>query len=142
MPKTSWSNDDLKKLTNPLNHRIIYDGYNFVWEHNINDKWELHCIKLFNDYKKPYSWLMECISNWSKEIKERELKESRQHFKQMFKDLKIKQNISIAINEIAKEHHTKTKEKIKMIRNINPNLSSLEIAEILGISKRAVNKYS
>jgi hypothetical protein len=39
---TSWSDEDLEKLSNPNNHRIRWDNIEYHWEHKINGhKWNL-----------------------------------------------------------------------------------------------------
>ena len=47
---TSWSDEDLEKLSNPNNHRIRWDNIEYHWEHKINGyKWETHCIDSFEE---------------------------------------------------------------------------------------------
>ena len=44
MNRTSWSDSDLEKLTNRDNHRIRYNGFEYVWEHRLSSKWELQTL--------------------------------------------------------------------------------------------------
>ena len=39
--KTSWSTNQLQLLTNINNHKFMFDGYEYRWMHNINDKYIL-----------------------------------------------------------------------------------------------------
>ena len=50
--KTSWSNDDLRKLIIVDNHKIVYDGYEYTWYRKLEDNWEIHFIRNFTDKKK------------------------------------------------------------------------------------------
>ena len=50
-------------------------------------------------------------------------------------------DIDIKIREISREAKVKTKEKVREIVNLKPTISSKDIADILEITPRAVNKH-
>jgi Fic family protein len=135
--KTSWSTSDLKQLVEITNHRITYDGYEYVWEHYLNKEWRRHFVRNFKDYKKPYGWLLNCVYRWNKELVKRSQEEDRKYFDSMFKDLEIERKI----HSIAKEYQNKTKDRVLRIKELKPELSSKEIGELLEVSKRTVERY-
>lgn len=136
MIKTSWSDSDLEKLTNPKNHRIRFDGYEYVWEHKINKSWERHAIHNFEDYKRPYVSLQSWLWNWSKELMERKMKQASDYFKDMETYLKNTKKVL----EI-KNGPYKTKKKIQMIQELMPSETVTFIADVLDISRQAVHKH-
>jgi hypothetical protein len=97
--KTSWTNEQLEKLSLPSNHKITYDGFEYWWHHKINgNKWELHYINSTEDSSKYVKYLTYWLIRWSKELSER-LKESvRDGMKVFNQELKITQTyVSISM---------------------------------------------
>ena len=136
MIKTSWSDNDLEKLTDPKNHRIRFDGYEYVWEHKINNSWERHAVNNFEDWKRPYASLQYWLWNWSKELMERKMKYANEYLKHMKAYFKNTQRVV----EI-KNGPYKTKRKIEMIQELMPSESITFIADVLDISRQAVHKH-
>tara|TARA_R100001463_G_scaffold65951_1_gene119282 strand:- start:586 stop:1017 length:432 start_codon:yes stop_codon:yes gene_type:complete len=135
---TSWSNDDLEALCVSKNHKITFDGHEFWWYHKINgNKWELHYINGFEDWKKPYSWLKFNLHKWNKELEDRKQKDYAFYLKDMQEEL-----ISVKkMADISKDESIKTKDKIKMIKQLDPDMSVIAIANILRISRQAVHRH-
>jgi hypothetical protein len=52
--KTSWSTNQLRLLTDIYNHKFMFDGYEYRWMHNINDKWEIHLLNHLKTLKKDF----------------------------------------------------------------------------------------
>ena len=131
MHKTSWSDTDLEKLTNRENHRIIFNGIEYVWEHHLKNKRELHSIFLYKDYKILYSNLQFWLHNWKKELDKRREKDCDllENLKQTDKAVKI-----------ANGSYT-TKKKVQLICELMPNESVQYIADILQITRQAVYKH-
>ena len=50
-------------------------------------------------------------------------------------------DIDVKIREISREAKIKTKEKVREIVSLKPDITSKEIADILDITPRAVNKH-
>jgi hypothetical protein len=130
---TNWTTEQLKNLKEVTNHKVIYDGYEFVWMSKPEDVWIRHYIRNFEDYNKPMSWIHHHTYNWSKEYKQRQEK--------YLSDMRRSLDIDVKIREISREAKVKTKEKVREIVNLKPNITSKEIAEILDITPRAVNKH-
>lgn len=133
MNKTSWSTEHLRQLKEITNHKVIYDGYEFVWMSKIDNKWQRHYIANFEDYNKPMSWIYFTIARWDKEYKQR----SESYFNEMIKELEI----DVKIKEISNEYSKKTKQKINEIKTLKPTISNKEIADILGVSVRTVERH-
>lgn len=133
MNKTNWSDNELKQLKEITNHRVRFDGYEFIWEHNIDNNWNRHYVSNFIDYKKPMSWIHHNIHIWKKEYNFRKSK----YLKNMERDL----DIQIKITEISREASKRTKIKIQEILNIKPNITNKDIADVLGVTKRTVERY-
>jgi hypothetical protein len=132
MSKTSWSTEHLRQLKEITNHKVIYDGYEFVWLSKIDNKWQRHYIDNFKDYNKPMSWIYFNINKWNKEYEQRSLS----YMKNMQLDLEIE----VRITEISREANIKTKEKIEEIVKLKPSINNQEIADILGVTVRTVRR--
>ena len=130
---TNWTTEQLGNLKNVTNHKVVYDGYEFVWMSKPNDTWTRHCVSNFKDYNKPMSWIHHHTYNWGKEY--------RQRHDRYLQDMRKSLDIDVKIREISREAKVKTKEKVREIINLKPNISSKEIADILDITPRAVNKH-
>ena len=52
---TNWSTEDLLHLKELTNHKVVYDGYEFVWMHRLYGEWNRHYVNNFEDYNKPMS---------------------------------------------------------------------------------------
>ena len=133
MHKTSWSTEHLRQLKEITNHKVIYDGYEFVWMSKIDGKWQRHYTANFEDYNKPMSWIYFTISRWDKEYKQR----SESYFNEMIKELEV----DVKIKEISNEYSKKTKQKINEIKTLKPTISNKEIADILDVSIRTVERH-
>lgn len=130
---TSWSTSDLKMLKEITNHRVVFDGYEFVWESNTTKGWNRHYIRNFKDYNKPMSWIYFNISLWENEYKDR----LKDYTKNMIKGL----DADVKIKEICLDHSKKTKQKIHQIKVLKPEITSKEIADILNITQRSVQRH-
>ena len=130
MNRTSWSDSDLDKLTNRENHRIIFNGIEYVWEHRLKNKWELHSVYLYKEYNILYSNLKFWLHNWRKELDQRRAK---------YDILKNLQQTDKAI-KIANGSYT-TKKKVELVIELMPNESVQYIADILKVTRQAVYKH-
>lgn len=125
-----FNNREIDNLSRPHNHKIQFDGYNFWWHSYKKDKWELHCIKPFSNYKKALEyikyWLQQyalMISNDNDAIN------------------KITDNVidQVRIYDIVNSNKS-TFEKICDIYAIKPFATQVELGEYLNISKMAICK--
>ena len=130
---TSWSIEHLKQLKEITNHKVIYDGYEFVWMSKIDNKWGRQYIENFTDYNTPMSWIHFCIDKWSKEYN------SRPH--KYIKDMQTNLEIEIKIREISREANIRTKNKIKEILKLKPTMSNKEISDILGVTIKSIEYH-
>lgn len=131
--KTSWSTNHLNQLKEITNHKVVYDGFDFVWLCNIDSSWIRQSVVDFKDYNKPMSWIHFHTHRWGKEYIDRHMK----YLDNMRKEL----DIDVKIVEIGKEANIKTKQKIKEIMSLKPNISSKDIAKILGVTIRTVERH-
>jgi hypothetical protein len=133
MYKTNWTTEELSKLKDITNHKVIYDGYEFVWMSRIRSKWRRHCVDNFIDYNKPMSWIYHHIYRWNKEYRERHSK--------YVEEMKIQLDIDVKIKEISRVANIKTKQKILEILNLKPNMSNKNISDVLGVTIRTVERH-
>lgn len=133
MIKTSWSTEHLRQLKELTNHKVVFDGYEFVWMSKIDDKWRRHYIRNFDDYNTPMSWIYHNIYLWSNEYKDR----NENYFKDMIKELEV----DVKIKEISNEYCKKTKQKVNEIKMLKPTITNKEIADILEVSIRTVERH-
>jgi len=133
----SWTNEQLELLCKPENHKIIFDGYEYKWHHKLDgNKWDLHSVYTFEDWKKPYSWLQWALGAWSKELEARRKEASKDHFKDMKVYLyKVEQARLIA------DSNLKTKSKIHQLQALLPEESITFISNLLKMSRQAIHKH-
>lgn len=135
---TSWSNEELELLCKPENHKITFDGFEFWWYHKIHgNKWSLHYIEGFKDWKKPYSWLQTRLYKWTKELTDRRVEAASSYFYEMKKNLEAAKQVM----DISNNKKLKTKQKIKMIQELLPNESITYIANVLNLSRQAIHRH-
>jgi hypothetical protein len=138
MNKTSWSNEELEMLCKPENHKITFDGFEFWWYHRVNgNKWDLHYIEGFENWKKPYSWMQSWLYKWSKELTDRRIEASASYLNEMKNTLEATKQVL----KISKNKKLKTKDKIQMIQELLPKESITYIAKVLDISRQAVHRH-
>ena len=130
---SNWSTEDLAMLKELTNHRVTYDGYEFVWESNTTNGWNRHYIRNFEEYNTPMSWIYFNIARWEKEYRDRLKDYATNMFKELEADVKIKQ--------ISEDYSKKTKQKIHQIKTIKPSISNKEIANILEVTIRTVERH-
>jgi hypothetical protein len=133
MAKTSWSDNELKLLTDIDNHKMIMDVCGDVrWYNKINGKWEIHSIKVFDDFTLPYSWLYYWLYKWEKELKSRKL---TQHKSDRKKRKIIRESTTMLFAN-----------KVLEMSALLPECTQKEIANELGVSvktvQRALNKVA
>ena len=130
---TNWTTEQLKNLKEITNHKVIYDGYEFVWMSKPDDVWARHYISNFEDYNKPMNWIHHNTYNWGKEYKQRQEK--------YLADMRKSLDIDIKIREISREAKIKIKERAIEIIRLKPSIDSEELAEMLGVTYRTINRY-
>ena len=135
--KTSWSTNQLRLLTDIYNHKFMFDGYEYRWMHNINDKWEIHFIEPFKDLKKGFSYLRFALNQWDKELKTRINKTDRKEF---FINVGEYHKTEEKIRKIAKSS-LPTIEKINFMRLENPHISKYQVCELLDIKASIYYRY-
>ena len=79
------------------------------------------------------SWIFFNISKWNNEYNNRRTK--------YLKDMKANLEIEIKITEISRESNVRTKQKIKEIINLKPSISNKDIADVLGVTIRTVERH-
>ena len=130
---SSWTTENLRDLKEVTNHKVIYDSYEFVWMSKIDNKWSRHYIDNFKDYKTPMSWIHFNLTVWNNEYIKRQSKYLR--------DMKEELEVDIKITEISRESSVRTKEKIREIIELKPNISNKQISEILGVTIRTIERH-
>lgn len=130
---TSWSTEELNNLKEITNHKVVYDGYEFVWMSRPNNKWLRHFVSNFEDYNKPMSWIHHHTYNWGVEYRARQAK--------YLEDMRKSLDVDIKIQQISKEAKVKTKEKISEILKLKPSISNKDIASVLGITIKSVEYH-
>ena len=127
---TSWTNEQLFKLSDIDNHKITkdIDGV-FRWYHNINNKWELHSVWDFTNYRKPASYLHFWLVNWSKELKQRQTSSVRKRTATNRKLRLLKKSL-----------RKTTQDKIQELCLLFPEFTQEEVANELEISIKTVQR--
>jgi len=105
----------------------------FEWMSRANNTWERHYVSNFRDYNKPMSWIHHHTYRWGKEYKQRQDK----YLANMRRSL----DVDVKIREISREVEIKTKQKVKEILNLKPEINTTDIADILGVTIRTVERH-
>tara|TARA_R110000787_G_scaffold281153_1_gene392323 strand:+ start:331 stop:732 length:402 start_codon:yes stop_codon:yes gene_type:complete len=129
---TNWTTEQLKNLKEVTNHKIIYDGYEFVWMSKPDEVWTRHYINNFEDYNKPMYWIHHHTYNWNKEYKQRQEK--------YLSDMRKGLDIDVRIVEISRDTDTMVKEKVNQILELKPYMYNQDVADILGVTVRTVQR--
>jgi DNA-binding transcriptional regulator LsrR (DeoR family) len=125
---TSWNDLQLDKLSNISNHKVVPDiAGEFNWMHNINGKWELHSIKVFEQENVAYSWMYFWLDKYNKELTDRRATQARRSKRRM---KAIRRSVTMT-----------NKEKALEIRTLMTSWTQQEIANELSIGKRTVERY-
>ena len=125
---TSWNDLQLEKLSNISNHKVVPDiAGEFNWMHNINGKWELHSIKVFEEENVAYSWMYFWLDKYNKELTDRRATQARRSKRRM---KAIRRSVTMT-----------NKEKALEIRTLMTSWTQQEIANELSIGKRTVERY-
>jgi len=125
---TSWNDLQLDKLSNISNHKVVPDiAGEFNWMHNINGKWELHSIKVFEEENVAYSWMYFWLDKYNKELTDRRATQARRSKRRM---KAIRRSVTMT-----------NKEKALEIRTLMTSWNIQEIANELSIGKRTVERY-
>jgi hypothetical protein len=135
--KTSWTDSQLEQLCKPYNHKIEFDGYQYRWLHNIDGVWKIHCIKLYEDENSLNSNKQLWLNWWKEEFNNRYNRNLILHYKKSKTEL---QNTK-EIYRIARSN-LKTKIKIEQLKNINPNISTKELCNLLEKEKGIICRYN
>ena len=125
----SWTDEELKLLTDVYNHKIMFDGYEYIWMVKLNGDWSKHSFQNFETYGKAVHYLRFHMYLWDKELHKRKHKKKRKNF---FSEMKKHVKSQEKIYKIAKSRMP-TIEKINFIRLENPNISKHQICELLDI---------
>ena len=125
----SWTYEELKLLTDVYNHKIMFDGYEYIWMVKLNGDWSKHSFQNFETYGKAVHYLRFHMHLWDKELHKRKHKKKRKDF---FNEMKKHVKSQEKIYKIAKSRMP-TIEKINFIRLENPNISKHQICELLDI---------
>ena len=125
----SWTDEELKLLTDVYNHKIMFDGYEYIWKINLDGDWSKHSFQNFETYGKAVHYLRFHMYLWDKELHKRKHKKKRKDF---FSEMKKHVKSQEKIYKIAKSRMP-TIEKINFIRLENPNISKHQICELLDI---------
>tara|TARA_R110000796_G_scaffold214512_1_gene330469 strand:- start:155 stop:556 length:402 start_codon:yes stop_codon:yes gene_type:complete len=130
---SSWNTEHLMQLKEITNHKVIYDGYEFVWMVRLDGNWIRRYVRNFSDYNTPISWIHFNLSRWGNEYVSRR----SEYLKEMRSNLEA----DIKIAEISREANVTTKQKVLEVINLKPKISSKEIADILDITVRSVERH-
>ena len=120
------------------NHKITYDGYDYVWNEFIDGKWERQSIIEYDTFGKAVSHVRFWLAKYNKELTRRNLaKANAEHFNKMRREAEVLKSL----HEISREYNCKTKEKIKQMIELKPDITNEEIVSMLDTSIRTVERH-
>jgi hypothetical protein len=128
----NFTNKELEHLSNEINHKIKYDGYEFIWLANKGKGFEVHSIIKSKSAKKILSFIKYWIPKYKKELNER-------LFSSTTRDLLAEAELDVFIYTTIESNY-KTSKKIEMIIEAKPNTTPKELIK-LGLPKKSVYRY-
>lgn len=127
---TTWTDEELFKLSNRENHKVVkLRSGDYMWKHNINDKWVEHYFTTFDDYNKPAHFMQYNLIKWREELSRRQTDTVRRYQIATRRLAQIKNSITRT-----------TANKINEISRLGLNLSQRELADELGVNIKTVNR--
>jgi GMP synthase PP-ATPase subunit len=124
----SWSTEELDKLRDIRNHRIIKDKFGYyIWECNLSNKWERRSVVDYETSKKPYSELYFWLSIWNKEYTKRIEHAERKRLRD--ETARYEEAIRIINSE-----GIKRAEKVRLIYDLLSDITKKQVAELTGMS--------
>lgn len=126
-----YSLKDKEQLSQPNNHTIKFDGFDYWWFSCLNNRWSLHCIKPFTSHLQALHHIKYWLVKYAQEVANNDAIFER-ITDNVIKDVKI--------YEIANSN-LKPLNKVIQILEIRPNLNQTEISQYLNISKMAISKH-
>ena len=129
----NWSTDELGQLQNMDNHRITYDGFNYIWECKLNNKWKKRSITLYETTTRALSELHYSLSIFKKEY------DKRQTFA---REVELREDVAALEQaiQIAQGDLFSTKAKAYAIKAILPQASNEYIATIMRVHPRTIRR--
>lgn len=118
MKSSNWTTNELRQLKEPTNHSIIWDGYDYYWNHFIDSEWSLHSTKHFEDFNKPFSWLKYWLHKWNAEYTRRQER---------------------LVKQLSKA--TKTRDRITIAKQLKPDAGNTELANYLNVSIKTMQRH-
>lgn len=138
----SWNIEQLYYLKSIENHRIIYDGYNYVWECFMKDGWERRSILEYETFETAYAhlrfWIALYLKEYTARLKYIEEKKNKEAIEdnQLFTQAEAYRQACIIIQE----EHQKRSEVVIKVQELLPHLTIKELAQMVGISERQVRR--
>lgn len=133
-----YSNTELIYRCEPTNHKISYDGFSYRWLVCVNNNWEIQSVIFYDTYKKAYSHIRFWLSKYNKEMNNRN---NAKAVKEYFSKMEDEANTEKQLYKIVREYDSKTKDKIKQIVTLKPNITNTRISELLNISIRSIERH-
>ena len=124
---TSWNLEELEQLRIRGNHKVVKDiAGEFRWMHKLNDKWDVHSIKVFEEENQAYNWMYFWLDKWSKEFVDRQDREFRGRQRKL--------------RALRKNTRKTNVQKIQQLRTLMTSWTIQEIANEMKVSKSTVDR--
>lgn len=132
--------EELLILVDQKNHRIVFDGFEHIWESKLSGTWKPKYIKPFDEMKKAESFMLYGIATWKKDLKrilDLESKELEENYKKILRKKKsdLKRVVKISNSSM------KGYKKVELVLQTVDALDNKTIAKTLGISIRSFYNY-
>jgi len=129
----SWSTNELSQLQNYDNHKITYDGFNYIWECYLNGKWKKRSITLYDSPKRALNEMHYSLSIFKNEYDRRQSYKRDNELKDEV--ARLEQAIDIGANE-----ELSAKDRAYGIKAILPGASNEYIATIAKVHSRTIRR--
>ena len=133
-----FNNSQLRQRCEPTNHTVTFDGYHYRWKVFIDGKWTIQSIKLYDTYKQAYSHILFWLHKYNKEMQSRDKAEATREY---FREVERNAEVDKQLYEISREYNSKTKEKVRQMIILKPNITNIRISELLDVSLRSIERH-
>jgi len=129
----NFTTEQLEYLSNPDNHKIKFDGYEFVWYANAGDGFTVHSLIRSEDANKIASHIHYWLAKYSKELKSRRKSSATATFIQ--EAFIEKQLFDIAHSDL------KTRVKIERMLELDNTLTPKQLSKEFGLPSKSVYRF-
>lgn len=129
----NFTTEQLEYLSNPDNHKIKFDGYEFVWYADSGQGFQVHSLIRSEDAKKIASHIHYWLAKYDKELRSRRKSNKKSDF---MKEAMINRQLFEISNS-----SDRTSVKLKKMLELDSTLTPKQLIEEYSLPARSVYRF-